>query len=274
MSEKNKKLLTAVLAVVMVLGMVMTVISALDSKESMASYSNAVAVASQPVQTVPTTTQPATEPEQPAEAQPPRWVPAKVEEDLIMAALGSINLEALRQINPDVVGWISIPQTRIHYPVTQGEDNDYYLSHTWDQQSNLGGAIFLETRNSTALTDFNTIIYGHNMRNGSMFADLHLFADPDFAAKHPYVYLVTDEGIFRYEIFASYDAPVDSSTYGLSFRETATREEFIAHALEQSQIQPGITPELNDRILTLSTCNGRGYAARRVVQARLPMVLE
>lgn len=274
MPDKVRKLLTAALTVMLAVGLIMTVISAIDRKESKAAYENAVALASQPVSAPPPATQPVTEPDLPEEERPPQWVPAAVEEDLIMAALEGINLQALQQVNPDVVGWISIPQTQIHYPITQGEDNEYYLYHTWEHQSNFGGAIFLEAQCNRELTDFNTIIYGHNMRNGSMFTDLHAFADPQFAASHPYVYIVTTEGIWRYEIFASYEAPVDSKTYGLSFRQTKTREDFIRHALENSQIETGIIPQISDRILTLSTCTGDGYSARRVVQARLPMVLE
>lgn len=268
------------LCALMVFSVVNLVVSRLDARKSQAAYESAVALASQPMETLTAETQPEeeptvnTEPTEPEETTPPQWVPEEIEEDMTMLALRGINLEALRESNPDVVGWISIPQTQIHYPITQGQDNDYYLHHTWDLQSNIAGSIFLETNSNPDLTDFNTIVYGHNMRNGSMFADLHLLADPDFVAEHPYVYIVTDTGIWRYEIFASYNAPVDSITYGLSFQQTKTREEFIAHAMELSQIQTGITPEVTDRILTLSTCNGMGYSARRVVQARLKMVLE
>lgn len=276
MTEKTRKLLTAFLVLLCAFGAVMTVLSSMDQQESLESYEAAMALASQPTQAPPPTTEPATEPAPPEETEPlpPQWVPARVEEDLIMLALEGINLEALRKVNPDVVGWISIPDTQIHYPITQGEDNSYYLNHTWDHQSNFGGSIFLETQNSPELSDFNTILYGHNMRNGSMFSDLHEFADPQFAAEHPYVYIVTEQGIWRYEIFAAYDAPVDSKTYGLSFRQTKTREAFIQYALESTQIRTGITPAVTDRILTLSTCTGRGYGSRLVVQARLPMVLE
>lgn len=276
MTEKRRKLLTLLLAITFGAGLVMMLLSHLDGQESQVSYESAVELASQSVETAPPATEPPTEPatEPVQETLPPQWVPAKVEEDPVLEELESINLEALREENPDVVGWISIPQTNIHYPVTQGEDNSYYLEHTWDQQRSFGGGIFLECQNSRDLSDFNTILYGHNMRNGSMFADLHDFSDPQFAEEHPYVYLVTEEGIWRYEIFASFNAPVDSKIYGLSFRQRQTREEFLQYALENTQIQTGITPAVSDRILTLSTCTGLGYSARRVVLARLPMVLE
>lgn len=196
---------------------------------------------------------------------------AQAEIDPNIQVLRSIRLSSLKNINPDVVGWICIPDTKINYPITQGQDNEYYLSHAWNNKSNFVGAIFLETMNCADFTDFNTILYGHNMKNGSMFAGLHDYKDPAYWAQHPYVYLVTAEGILRYEIFSSYNADVDSKTYGLSFRQDTTREAFIQMALENSDIDTGLEPAITDRILTLSTCTGFGYSQRRVVHAYLPV---
>ena len=122
------------------------------------------------------------------------------------------------------------------------------------------------------MTDFNTIIYGHNMLNGSMFAGLSNYAYQWHWEWNRYVYIVTDAGVFRYEIFSSYAADVESPAYGLSFHQTETRVKFIAHALENSQIDTGITPAVTDRIITLSTCTGMGYESRRVVHAYLKMI--
>ena len=133
------------------------------------------------------------------------------------------------------------------------------------------GSVFLESRNRPDFTDWNTIVYAHNMDNGTMFAGLHRYKQQKYWQEHPYVYIVTDAGVLRYEVFSSYNAEVDSKTYGLSFRQRETREEFIAMALEKSQIDTGIVPEVTDQILTLSTCSG-GEETRRVVHARLPMI--
>lgn len=240
------------------------------------SYASAVVIAQSA--TVASTRPPETEPaaevtESPTEAPEPVWVPAPVEEeDANFATLATIDLKALREINPDVVGWIYIPNSYINYPLMQGADNQFYLEHTWEGNANPYGSIFLEHRNSPDLTDFNTIIYGHNMRNGSMFAGLSNYAYQWHWAWNRYVYIVTDSGILRYEIFSSYFADVDSTTYGLSFNQPETRENFIAHALENSQIETGITPAITDRIITLSTCTGLGYESRRVVHAYLKMI--
>lgn len=201
------------------------------------------------------------------------WAPAPVEEDdPHMEALGVINLDALRAVNPEVVGWILIPDTGIDFPLTQTVDNTFYLKHTWEGDPSSYGNIFLECKNDPDMKDFNTIIYGHHMRDGSMFAPLRNYAEQDFFEEHPYVYIVNDEGIFRYEVFSSYFAKVESKTYGLSFNQEQTRVDFLQMALDESEIDTGITPNTTDRILTLSTCTGWGYEFRRVVHARLEMI--
>lgn len=270
-----RKLLSFVLLAVFLVSTTMFVLSFFDKQKGETSYQTAESLAGLSVDT-PTTapTEATTEPTAPTEAAIAQWVPAPVtEDDPYLHVLQYTNLDALRQVNPQVTGWIRIPGTSIHYPITQTEDNSYYLTHTWEGEPNYCGAIFLETMNSADFSDFNTIIYGHNMRNGSMFAGLHDYTTLSHWAEHPYVYLVTDEGVLRYEIFSSYNAAVDSKTYGLSFRQSQTREEFIAMALENSDIDTGLVPATTDRILTLSTCTGLGYRERRVVHAYLPMEL-
>lgn len=200
------------------------------------------------------------------------WVPAPVEDDPNMDALASLDLDALRQVNPEVVGWIRIPGTAVDFPLLQGEDNQFYLDYTWDLNESSSGSIFLECRNDPAFTDFNTLIFGHNMRDGSMFATLQRYGQQDFFLENPYIYILTDAGVLRYEVFSSFYAQPDSRIYGLSFRQQETRTAFLQLAAEESQIDSGISPAATDRILTLSTCTGWGYTHRRVVLARLPMV--
>ena len=201
------------------------------------------------------------------------WVPAPVEgEDPNLEMLAALDLAALREVNPDVIGWIYLPNSKINYPLLQGADNDYYLKHAWDGRSTSVGSIFLEQNNTADLMDYNTIVYGHNMNDGSMFAGLRKFSTQGYWEDHPHVYIRTDAGVYRYDIFAAYKAPVDSITYGLSFRQKETKAEFLFHALQNSSIQTEIVPEAQDRILTLSTCSGAGYSNRWVVQARLKMV--
>lgn len=202
-----------------------------------------------------------------------QWVVAPLEdEDPYIQELENLDLEALREVNPDVVGWILIPDTVVNYPLMQGTDNDYYLKRTWDKKRNDVGSIFLEHQSSADLTDFNTIVYGHNMINGSMFASLREYGEQDYWEEHPYVYIRSDQGVYRYEIFSSYLAKVESNTYGLEFPSEGSRIRFLDNAIQDSAIQTGLEPEPTDRILTLSTCSGAGYTTRWVVHARLKMI--
>lgn len=206
-------------------------------------------------------------------AAQPQWVVAPPEEeDPHFRELEALDLEALREVNPDVVGWIRIPDTVIDYPLMQGEDNDYYLKRTWDENKNDVGSIFLEHLNSSDFTDFNTIVYGHNMIDGSMFASLRKYQQQSHWEAHPYVYIRSDQGVYRYEIFSSYLADVESNTFGLGFSGEESKGKFLDWIISKSDILTNVQPEPTDRILTLSTCSGKGHTTRWVVHARLKMV--
>jgi len=235
-------------------------------------YENALALASSEQAAAPQKT-PVTE--ESAPSPEPRWVPAQPEEeDPYLRQLEEINLESLREVNPDVVGWILIPDTVISYPIMQGTDNDYYLKHTWDGKRYAVGSIFLEYLCNADLTEFHTIVYGHNMNDGSMFASLREYRDQDYWEEHPYVYIRNDRGVYRYEIFSSYLANVKGDAYSIGFTGENTKVRFLEQILQESVIDTEVEPEHTDRILTLSTCSGRGSTTRWVVHARLKMILE
>lgn len=274
MKKPIRILLTALLMLVFLFSITMFLKQQQEQAVAGDVYDNALALATAAKpETPPSTTTPATEASIPEAA--PQWVVASPEEeDPHIQTLADMDLEALRTVNPDVVGWILIPDTVINYPLMQGTDNDYYLKWTWDQKKNAAGSIFLEHLNSPDLTDFNTIVYGHNMNNGSMFAGIRKYRNQAYWEEHPYVYIRSDQGVYRYEIFSSYLAKVESNTYGLQFSSEASRRQFLDHAIADSVIDTGVQPEPTDRVLTLSTCSGSGYSTRWVVHARLKMMLE
>lgn len=265
--------MTLVLAGVFLVSTTLLLRQFLDNSGGEDAYSAALAIASQESRSRQEDLPPVTEETEPALPQT-IWVPEAVEDDPQVEELLSVDLAALREVNEDVVGWIRVPGTKIDYPLMQGEDNDYYLKHTWEGRNNSVGSIFLEHLSSPDLADFNTIVYGHNMKNGSMFASLRKYTQEGYWEQHPYVYILSDAGVYRYEIFAAYKVTLDSPAYGLSFNQSVTRINFLTHALENTQIQTGIIPDLTDRILTLSTCSGAGHTTRWLVQARLKMVQE
>ncbi len=166
-----------------------------------------------------------------------------------------------------MLGWIVIPGTVLSYPIVQGEDNDYYLNHTWKKWSSVVGAIFMEQYNHPDFSDFNTLIYGHRMNNGSMFASLKHYKKQSYWQAHPYVYVTDDAGSHTYEIFSAYEVSTQGETYRLAFADTAAKQAFLDECQSLSVIKTGVIPKVYDRVLTLSTCTGNGHATRWVVQA-------
>lgn len=181
--------------------------------------------------------------------------------------LDNLDIGALREVNKDVIGWITIPGTPVSYPLLDGDDNSYYLNRTWDKKWNTMGSIFLEAECSSKFSEFNTIIYGHNMRNTTMFSSLKKYLKEDFWKEAPYVYIVTQNGVRRYDIFAACEVSVKGHAFWIDIEDDELKEKFISSALDMSVIETGIVPDIEDKIITLSTCTGNGYEKRMVVQA-------
>lgn len=179
---------------------------------------------------------------------------------------GGIDLSSLQEVNADVVGWIEIPGI-LSYPLMQGKDNSFYLTHAWNGERNDAGAVFLDWRTDAALGGFNTLIYGHRMRDGSMFGSLKHYKDTDFWRENPSVYLSNEAGTWRYDIYAAYETELTVETYRLEFSDLDEKHVFIRQGLEQSVINTGIMPTAEDTIITLSTCSGGNRNTRWVVQA-------
>ncbi len=275
MHKKPKAILRPLLIAVCIVSTLTLVWQTLDKSRGDAAYESAREIATPGTPAASPATEPVPRETGPAQERKPVWVPAPIDpEDPNLSQLQQLDIAALQEVNPEVLGWIFIPESKIDYPILQGEDNEYYLTHTWQKQYNSVGSIFLECQNPSDFTNFNTILYGHNMADGSMFSDVSRYLNQWYFDQHPYIYIVLPDQILRYEIFAAYKAPTDSPVYGLSYNQRETRQKLLDHAGENSAVESSIAPEITDRILTLSTCTGYGYSSRWVVQARLPMVLE
>lgn len=203
-----------------------------------------------------------------------RWQPVRPLDDPYLAELEQMDISALRDVNPDVLGWISIPGTGIDYPLVQTGDNEHYLKYSWDGERNDLGAIFLECTNPADMSAFHSIIYGHNMGKDKMFGPLRSYADEAFFREHPYVYVYTDAGVYRYEVYSAYQTRVDTISYGIAFPSQTSLAAFLLHSVAQSEVDSGIEPKHTDRILSLSTCSGDIYDERWIVHARLAMELQ
>jgi len=195
-------------------------------------------------------------------------------EDPLLAALKSADLPALQLINDDVIGWILIPDTKISYPLVHCGDNSYYLNRNWKKEWSSVGSIFLDRQSSPDLSDFNSLIFGHRMKDGSMFAGLAKFFRQAYWEEHPCVYVVLDGRVLRYDIYAAYEAAESGPTYDTVFASSEAKESFIRYGIRYSAINTGIIPTAEDHIITLVTCTGRGYSSRLVVQAVLAEELQ
>lgn len=181
--------------------------------------------------------------------------------------LQSMDFAALQKVNSDVLGWIVIPGTTVSYPLVHTDNNTYYLTHTWKKWSSAVGAIFLEARNDADFSDFNTVIYGHNMNNGSMFGSLKKYKKKSWWSAHPTVYITDADGSRAYRIFAAYEVSTTGDTYQIGFPSDAAKQSFLDYCVGQSLYDTGVVPTVYDHIVTLSTCTGRGHATRWVIQA-------
>ena len=182
--------------------------------------------------------------------------------------LCKLNTAALQEKNPDVLGWIRIPGTQIDYPLLAADSADEYLHTAWDGSYSYSGSIYLEQGNSRDLTDFHTIIYGHNMKNGTMFGNLIGYGDAAFWEERSYVYVRSGDTVHRYEIFAAYTASIESDTYRIAFSSPERKEKAISYYLEHADFPEKPELSVQSRILTLSTCTGYGDNEKRwVVQA-------
>ena len=173
---------------------------------------------------------------------------------------------------PDCYAWIRIPDTNIDYPIVQSPtDNSFYLDHNPYGDYEYAGAIFTENLNARDFNDPNTVIYGHNMKNGSMFGQLRLFTKQETLDKNPYFWMFTPNFIFQYRIISCAVVGITGDPYTTRFTEEDFQK-FIDDTLSRSEIDCGdVTVTTSDRLMTLSTCTGDS-STRRILQGVLEQV--
>lgn len=170
-----------------------------------------------------------------------------------------VNFEELQAVNPDIYAWIQIEGTNINYPIVQSpEDDGYYLMRTVDRSEGYPGSIYTEKINKKDFTDFNTLIYGHDMADGSMFQNLHNYSDAQYMEEHPKVVIYTPEKMLTYEIFAAvvYDDRHIMNTFNFHFESERQRFlDSIYSARDMSNvIREEVPVDENSRMITMSTC--------------------
>jgi sortase B len=173
-----------------------------------------------------------------------------------------VDFDLLWQENPDIVAWLYSPDTPIDFPVVQTTDNSYYLRRLLDGSYNASGTSFVDYRCSGDFSDFNTMIYGHNMKNDAMFGTLVNYKDQSYYDSHPVLYLITPAQAYRVDLVAGFQTSSEDDIYLLpqqsdtgQVAQAAANSTFAA----QTQIQPG------QRYVTLSTCDYDYEEARFVL---------
>lgn len=181
-----------------------------------------------------------------------------------------VDFDKLKSVNKDVVGWIYVDALPdISYPIVKGKDNQTYLHQTYEKNYNFAGTIFVDYENSGDFSDCNTLVYGHNMKNGSMFGHLKKFREDDRLYKQDkYFWILTPERNYRYEIISAYTTGVNSDTYTLFKGPGEEFEKYLETIKGYSEIQTDDTDlTIKDKIVTLSTCTGN-ESTRFVVQGK------
>ncbi len=248
MSKRTRRLLMVLLLAIFCAAGVAAVVLRHQYRASEALYENAAQMYTR-AETLPAATPKPT----PAEEDPA--APADTEEAPAEERCPiSVDFEALRAVNPDVVGWLYCEGTVINYPVLQGRDNDSYLHHTYDGSYNAAGSIFVEAANRPGFADANTIIYGHNMKSGIMFAGLPSWANQDYYEAHPVFWLLTPEQDYCVELFSGYVTAATSDTYTIFTGPGEELMNYLRDAAGRSDFKTEVFPESGDRCVVLSTC--------------------
>ncbi len=185
-----------------------------------------------------------------------------------------IDFDSLHEtVSEDIYAWIYIPNTNIDYPVLQhATDNAYYLEHNLDGSEGYPGCIYTENYNSKDFTDPQTVVYGHNMRDGTMFSDLHKYEDEDFFNENKYVFFYTEDDVFAYRIFAAYQTDNSHQLLNYNFSDSGVFIRYLNHIFEIESdpqiLDRDVKYDEDSRLLTLSTCvmKERQFHLRYLVQ--------
>ena len=180
-----------------------------------------------------------------------------------------VDFDELRKINPDVVGWIRYKCANIDYPIVQGRDNSRYLYTRFDGAYSDFGTLFVDAATEAPFEQFNTIVYGHHMQDGSMFGSLKKLRDPKFCRKHPMMELATPAGNVELEIWAFLNQPSDSKVFTNNVSSEEEREAYLGWIRENAEYTTDADITADDRLVILSTCAYEYSGARYIVVCRM-----
>lgn len=180
----------------------------------------------------------------------------------------TVDFTSLLEQNSDIVGWIYCPDTPINYPVVQAEDNDRYLRRDLNGKYLVSGTVFVDYRNGAVGEDANYIVYGHNMKDGTMFSSLAKYKEQSYYDEHPILYFLTPSGDYKIELYAGIVVKMDALIYVPNPNE-AEFTVFLRNAKDKSTFKSNVEITENDTLITLSTCSYEYNNARYIVIGKL-----
>jgi len=183
--------------------------------------------------------------------------------------INGVDFISLERINPDVVGWLAAEGTEINYPVVQGKDNDFYLRHLFTGERNKLGSIFMDYRNHNDFSDKNTIIYGHNMKDGSMFSSLTKYKDQEYYDSFPTMLFFTPNGNYMIEFFAGNIVDGNYDSVRFDFKDDYDFQNYVDSLKKKSTFESNTIVKADDRIITLATCSYEYDNARYTLYGKL-----
>ena len=176
----------------------------------------------------------------------------------------SVDFKSLLKKNKDIIAWIYCKNTQINYPIVQSEDNQYYLRRLLNGTWAIAGTLFVDYRNSKDFSDPYTVIYGHNMRDDTIFGSLHKYSDPDYWNEHSEMYIFTPEINYRLDLVSGFVTTADSDFYKI-YKDNDIRDNLFREAVSNSLFLEDSMLNKNDRLVVLSTCSHEYNNARYVL---------
>ena len=198
----------------------------------------------------------------------------KPESNIAPTVKNPVNVPELEEENKDIYAWINIPNTNVNYPVAQSDaDDNFYLDHDIHKNYSFPGTIYSQSCNKKDFSDRVTVLYGHNMLDGSMFATLHNFSDPDFFANNKYMYIYTENRKLTYEVVSAYIYDDRHIMNSFNFNDDKVYAEWQQEALNPRSVSSNVRKDVklttDDKMLVLSTCLNGGGDGRYLVQGVL-----
>ncbi|MBE6730004.1 MAG: class B sortase [Ruminococcaceae bacterium] len=185
----------------------------------------------------------------------------------------SVDFQKLKKKNSEVVGWIFNQNGIINYPIMQAVNNDYYLNHTINKTKNVNGSIFMNYKNKGNFTDKLTFIYGHSMKNGTMFASLLRYRNQSYYNAYPSFYLYTPYGKYKLDVFSAFETTDADKIYSAGYNQK-DYSDIISYAFSKSKVKADVTVSEQDRIVVLSTCAYNNDNGRFLVLAKMTVLEE